>query len=70
MFYLILTFSEVKPPIAFEVTASDEENGESIIKAHPPKRFVRLEDEQYNLSQDEIERRQALAEQRRTEVIS
>ena len=66
---IAIIVTEVKAPIAFEVTGTDEENGDSIIKSHPPKRFVRLEDEQYNLSQDEIEKRQALAEQRRTEVI-
>jgi hypothetical protein len=47
----------------------DMNNGKiSIIKSHPPKRLRRLEDEQTELSQAELERRQAEAEQRRKAV--
>lgn len=61
----------MKAPITFEVPGqSPDDNGEvvSIIQSHPPRRLRRLEDEQINLSQEELERRHALAEQRRQEV--
>ncbi|XP_057374997.1 uncharacterized protein LOC130695942 [Daphnia carinata] len=63
---------EMKAPITFEVPGQNQdENGEavSIIQAHPPRRLRRLEDEQINLSQEELERRHALAEQRRQEAL-
>jgi len=66
-------FSEMKAPIAFEVPGQNlDDNGEgvSIIQSHPPRRLRRLEDEQVNLSAEEVERRHALAEQRRQEVVS
>lgn len=69
---LRFTSSEVKAPIAFEVPGQDGEdhNAErvSIIQTHPPKRLRRLEDDQINISTDELARRQALAEKRRSEV--
>lgn len=61
----------MKAPVAFEVPGQNiDETGEvaSIIQSHPPRRLRRLEDEQTNLSQEELERRHALAEQRRKEV--
>lgn len=60
----------MKAPIAFEVPGHHEEESVSIIQSHPPRRLRRLEDEQTNLSQEELERRHALAEQRRKEVFS
>lgn len=63
----------MKAPIAFEVPGQNPDEigeGVSIIQAHPPRRLRRLEDEQVNLSAEEVERRHALAEQRRQEVVS
>ena len=62
----------MKAPITFEVPGQnpDDNGGVSIIQAHPPRRLRRLEDEQINLSAEEVERRHALAEQRRQEVFS
>jgi hypothetical protein len=62
----------MKAPITFEVPGKnpdDDGEGVSIIQAHPPRRLRRLEDEQINLSAEEVQRRHALAEQRRQEVI-
>ncbi|EFX77731.1 hypothetical protein DAPPUDRAFT_105881 [Daphnia pulex] len=62
---------EMKAPIAFEVPGQNPDEigeGVSIIQAHPPRRLRRLEDEQVNLSAEEVERRHALAEQRRQEM--
>lgn len=62
----------MKAPIAFEVPGqhNDAEEQESIIQAHPPRRLRRLEEEMIsNLSQEELERRHAKAEQRRQEVF-
>ena len=60
----------MKAPIAFEVAGQEtgESNEVSIIQSHPPRRLRRLEDEQINLSQEEVDRRHALAEQRRQGV--
>nr|CAH0100713.1 unnamed protein product [Daphnia galeata] len=62
---------EMKAPITFEVPGQnpDDNGGVSIIQAHPPRRLRRLEDEQINLSAEEVERRHALAEQRRQEAL-
>ena len=66
---LTVFVSEVKAPIAFEVSGheGDKPNPDSIIQAHPPRRLRRLEDEQV-LSPEEVAKRLALAEQRRNEV--
>lgn len=55
--------------MAFEVT-NDGENGESLIKRHPPKKFQKLEDLQQGpaLTQEKLEEKQAIAERRRQEV--
>lgn len=58
------------PPLAFEVPV--HENGESIIKKHPPKRFRRLEEQQQDpseLSHQLIDERQSEAEARRREIL-
>lgn len=58
------------PPLAFEVPV--HENGESIIKKHPPKRFKRLEDQQQDpteLTHQLIDERQSEAEARRREIL-
>lgn len=71
MFFIESFILEIKAPVAFEVPKADEDEAaqaDSIIQAHPPRRLRRLEDEQINLSQEELERRHALAEQRRLEV--
>lgn len=70
---LTLAFKDLKAPIAFEVPKTDGDGdvqpADSIIQAHPPRRLRRLEDEQINLTQEDVERRHALAEQRRQEVF-
>lgn len=61
----------MKAPVAFEVSGEDGETpkGDSIIKAHPPRRLRRLGDEQ-TLTPEEVANRLALADQRRNEVWS
>lgn len=67
----VFIYVEMKAPVAFEVPGHEEaDESVSIIQSHPPRRLRRLEDEQTNLSQEELERRHALAEQRRKEVFS
>ncbi|XP_063591522.1 ensconsin-like [Penaeus indicus] len=57
--------------VAFEVT-NDGENGESLIKRHPPKKFQKLEDLQQGpaLTQEKLEEKQAIAERRRQEILT
>ncbi|XP_068202129.1 chemotaxis regulatory protein ChePep isoform X2 [Palaemon carinicauda] len=58
--------------VAFEV-ATPEEEGDSLIKRHPPKKFQRLEDQQQQaseLTQELLEEKQVEAERRRQEILS
>ena len=53
-------------PVAFEVPATNA----SIVKKHPPKRLMKLEDQQnVNITHETIEEKQAEAERRRKEVL-
>ncbi len=63
----------IQAPVSFMVPAEEndansDETSNSIIKAHPPKRFKRLEDEMLMLTQEELQRRHNEAEQRRNAV--
>ncbi|XP_042865435.1 uncharacterized protein LOC122249015, partial [Penaeus japonicus] len=56
--------------VAFEVGETNE-NGESLIKRHPPKKFQKLEDlQQPALTQEQLEEKQAVAERRRQEILT
>lgn len=57
--------------VAFEVSNTNE-NGESLIKRHPPKKFQKLEDLQQGpaLTQEQLEEKQAIAERRRQEILT
>ncbi|KAK7073376.1 hypothetical protein SK128_016706 [Halocaridina rubra] len=57
--------------VAFEV-APPEEQSDSLIKKHPPRKFQKLEDQQQNtsLTQEILEEKQAIAEKRRQEILS
>jgi len=64
----------IQAPVSFMVPAEEndansDETSNSIIKAHPPKRFKRLEDEMLMLTQEELQRRHNEAEQRRNAIL-
>lgn len=57
--------------LAFEVPVVP--GGESLIKRHPPKKFQKLEEQQpdsANITPEQLEEKQAIAERRRKEILS
>lgn len=62
--------AEMKSPVAFEVSRQEDEESEtiSVIQAHPPRRFRRMEEHHPSLSREEVERKQFEADTRRREV--
>lgn len=54
----------VPKSVAFEIS-----NEDSIIKKHPPKRFLRLEEQQHQLTAKELLDKQIRAEEKRQEIL-
>ncbi|UYV74464.1 mig-6 [Cordylochernes scorpioides] len=66
--YNFLKFYTLPKPVAFEVTLDDQ--AESIVKKHPPKRIQqRLEDQTPAVTAQELEEKLQRAEERRQEIL-